>query len=166
MGDNYNESTSLFYPDLSIAPGNENIRVKEFKVLPIIGNELNVESGLKFKLIFYNFKPFIILDATFELSTVDDVCVFHTGKVLSPDKDARIGYYQVEFDISPYTLNAGRYKMKLIFGENQQYALWIDDYILNFEIENTLTGQGFNTRLLPGVLKPIFDWKCDFYEKY
>ena len=162
IGDNYKENPHLYFDDLSTAPGNDNIRIKSFEVLPILGNEITVESGLNFNLHFHNYKPNIMLDASFELSTIDDICVFHSGKVLTPDKDSKEGIYEVQFKLPPYTLNAGKYKMKLIFGENQAHVLWMNDNVLNFEVENTLTGQGYNMATMPGILKPNIDFKFSF----
>jgi lipopolysaccharide transport system ATP-binding protein len=162
MGDSYKENPGIFFNDLANSPGNENIRIKSFEVNTLIGNEINVESGLNFKLCFYNYKANTMLDTTFELSTIEDICVFHTGTMLTHEKNSKQGFYEVQFKIPPYTLNAGKYKMKLIFGENQRYVLWRDDNILNFEIENTLKGQGYNMATLPGILKPKFEFKYSF----
>ena len=164
MSESYNQNPNLYFEDLTLAPGNENIRIKSFEISPIIGKELNVESGMNFILQFYNYKPGIILDATFELSTIDDICVFHIGKVLTPNQDSREGIYEVKFHLTPNTLNAGKYKMKLIFGESQRYLLWMKDNVLNFELENTLTGQGTNMGTPPGVLRPKVDFKCNFID--
>jgi len=156
----YKENTKIYFDDLSTAPGNENVRVKSFEVEPIKGNEINVESGLSFTLQFYNYKPGIILDTTFELSTMYDVIVFHSGQVLTPNKDAKIGFYEVKFQLPPYLLNTGRYKMKLIFGQNQKYALWVQENILSFFVENTMTGQGYNMSTFPGIIKPQLN--CEY----
>ena len=99
-----------------------------------------------------------MLDATFQLSTIDDIIIFHNGKVISPDKDAKVGYYSVEFDLPPFYLNTGKYKFEIWFGENQKHLLW-GDLVHMFEIDNTLTGQGYNLSTLPGVLKPNLDFK-------
>ncbi|MDD4969915.1 MAG: ABC transporter ATP-binding protein [Paludibacter sp.] len=165
IGDNYTENPHLYFNDLSTAPGNENIRIKSFEVSPIIGKDIHVESGLNFNLCFYNYKINIMMGVTFELSTIDDICVFHSGKEITPNKDSKEGMYQIQFELPPYTLNAGKYKMKLIFGENQKYVLWMNDNVLNFEIENTLTGQGYNMATLPGILKPYIDFKHNYFVK-
>jgi lipopolysaccharide transport system ATP-binding protein len=164
MVGSYTENSKIYFEDLSIALGNESIRVKSFEVTPLTGNDINVESGIRFTLLFYNYKANIILDTTFELSTAENVIVFHAGKVLTPDKDSKKGFYQVNFDISPFTLNTGKYKMKLIFGENQRYPLFVKEDILCFEIENTLTGQGYNMATLPGIMKPKFDFIYNFLD--
>ncbi len=158
-------SQNAYFEDINTAPGNDKIRIKSFEVNPIIGNELNVESGLRFTLKFVNFVPDIMLDATFELSTAENVVVFHTGKVVSPNGDSKIGQYTVSFDIPPFMLNTGKYIMKVWFGQSQAYMLWGHFYHV-FEIENTLTGQGYNMHTLPGVLKPRFNFKAGFDEQY
>jgi lipopolysaccharide transport system ATP-binding protein len=164
MGENYRENVKIYFEDLSEALGNNSIRVKSFEVAPITGNVMNVESGLRFVLLFYNYRANIILDATFELSTAENIIVFHSGKVLSPDKDSKEGFYKIHFDIPPFTLNTGKYKMKLIFGENQRYPLFTKEDIVCFEVENTLTNQGYNMHTLPGIMKPKFDFACNFID--
>lgn len=156
------KSQNVFFDDLQTAPGNEKLRIKSFEVVPLgSGKTINVETGLRIKLVFMNYQPNIMLDATFELHTVDDIVVFHTGKVLTLEKDSKVGLYTVEFDIPPYTLNTGMYKMIVWFGENQRYVLW-GNFEHVFEIENTLTGQGYNLSTLPGVMKPKFEFRYGY----
>ncbi len=164
IGNNYQESQNLYFDSLEMAPGNENIRIKSFEAFPLKGNEINVESGIRFKLAFMNYKPNIMMDASFELSTIDDIIVFHRGKVITPEKDSKIGIYEVEFSLPPYLLNTGKYKLEVWFGENQKYSLW-GSLWYNFEVENTLTGQGYNMSTLPGILKPQLDFKSVFIGK-
>jgi lipopolysaccharide transport system ATP-binding protein len=161
LGDNYLENHKIYFDDLSTALGNENIRIKLFEVTPISGNEINVESGLCFNLLFYNYKPNIMMSAAFELSTINDVIVFHRIVVLTPNKDSKKGIYEIKFQLSPFLLNAGKYKIKLMFGESRRYSLWMKEDILNFEVENKLTDQ-INSVVLPGIIKPLIDFKHSF----
>ena len=164
--DNYisgstNISSNVYFDNLSEAPGNEHIRIRSFEISPVEGHLINVESGIHFKLAFMNYKQDVILDATFELRTLDDIVVFHIGKVVSPDKDSKVGEYTVEFSIPPFYINTGKYKVKIWFGEAQRYVLW-GIYEHTFEVENTLTGQGYNMAILPGILKPRFNFEVSF----
>ena len=158
---NKDNSLNAEFDDLASAPGNENIRVRAFSIDPLVGNQVNVESGFVIRMRFMNYKPNIILDFSFELRTMDDIVVFHTGKVLTPDSDSQIGEYEVEFIVPKYTLNTGRYKLVGWFGESQRYKIW-GDYEHVFEIENTLTGQGYNMSTLPGIMKPMLETKWSF----
>ena len=162
ISDSGNVSSNAYFDDLETAPGNDNIRICSFEVMPETGKVVNVESGIHFRLVFMNYKPDIIMDTTFELHTLDDIIVFHSGKVVTPNKDARVGKYVVEFTIPPFYLNTGKYKMKIWFGEAQKYVLW-GNYEHTFEIENTLTGQGYNMATLPGILKPRFNFVSSYH---
>ncbi len=158
------DSNNSIYEDMALAPGNDKIRIREFSINPIHGNIIDVESGIHVNLVFYNASANIIIDTTFELRTADDVIVFHTGKVLSPDGDSRKGFYQVTFDIPAHTLNTGNYTIRIWFGQNQKYILW-GTYEHHFHIENTYTNQGRNLNNLPGILKPQFDIITDYSER-
>ncbi len=158
IGNNYQESNDLYFDDLAQAPGNEKIRIQQFEVLPIQGKELNVQSGVRFHLRFMNYVPNAIIDATFQLETIDDIVIFHKGKVLTPEKDSKVGFYDVEFELPPMLLNSGRYRMKIWFGENQKYLMW-GNLEHTFELEYALVDQGYNMGRLPGLLRIQPDFK-------
>ncbi|MDR1877404.1 MAG: ABC transporter ATP-binding protein [Flavobacteriaceae bacterium] len=142
------------------APGNQNIRILRFVTSPIVGNHLTISSGVEFELEFYNNKPNINLNATFELKSSDEIVVFHTGELITTNKDSKQGIYKVKGSIPPNLLNAGVYKFKLIFGENQRYALYIQDEVIQFEILNEAIGS--NSGLLPGVIRPDLNFSNEF----
>ena len=67
----------------------------------------------------------------------------------------------MEFKIDPYTLNAGRYKTGIFFGENQRYVVY-SGFEQCFEVENSLADMGFNQNVLPGFLRPKNEFKITF----
>ena len=121
------------------------------------GGFLDIDSGVKVKLRFFNFQENINLDTTFELRTYEESVVFHTGALISTQNDSKRGEYTVEFEIPKNLLNAGNYYFKLIFGKNQRTALFICDEIVGFEVENVKIGT--NITMMPGVIRPNFDYK-------
>ena len=153
------ESTSTYIHNgsLDTAVGNENIRIREFKAESFNGQIIDINSGVKVKLVFFNYKPNINLDITFELRTFEEVVVFHTGTSLSTKKNAESKDYTVEFEISPHLLNAGKYYFRLIFGEDQRYDLFTYDNLIAFEVENITVGS--NMQILPGIVRPDFYYK-------
>jgi lipopolysaccharide transport system ATP-binding protein len=134
------------------APGNENIRLLNFEVEPTTGEVISISSGINFKLKFYNHKEDINLDATFELRNLDEVVVFHHGALISVNRDSKRGVYTVIGTLNPNLLNAGNYSFKMIFGENQRYALLIVEDLIRFEVVNEINGS--NSQVLPGVIRP------------
>lgn len=139
------------------APGNEDIRILKFVVFPLSGETLSISSGVGFELKFYNRKKNINLDATFELRKMDETVVFHHGTLISNNNNSEEGIYTIRGEIEKYILNAGAYKFKLTFGENQRYVLfWIDDF-LKFEILNEALGS--NSEIMPGILRLNIPYK-------
>lgn len=159
-----NSNDSYFYEgSIENAIGNENIRIKEFSVKPLMGDYISIESGAKVKLIFYNTRPNINLDTTFELRSTDEVVVFHTGSLIYRNLDSKIGLHEVTFDLPPHLLNAGNYYFKIIFGENQRYILFENDNLVSFSVENKAIGS--NANVLPGIIRPDLNFINSYYGK-
>lgn len=142
------------------APGNNNIRILSFEVKPLKGDVIQITSGVKFELTFYNFKKGINLDTTFELSNLDDIPIYHGGVILTNNRDSRIGKYKVEGVLPENLLNSGHYKFKLIFGENQREVLYITEDIIQFEVLNETLGS--NSFDLPGIIRPNLTYTSNF----
>lgn len=147
--------------DIDSAPGNENIKILKFITQPVKGNYLTISSGLEFELVFFNYKQGINLDVTFELRNSDEIVIFHTGELVTVNKDSKKGIYIVKGHIEPNLLNAGVYKFNLIFGEDQKYPLYIQNEVIQFEILNESLGS--NNNLLPGVIRPDLNFSNKFY---
>ncbi|WP_374458595.1 ABC transporter ATP-binding protein [Chryseobacterium taeanense] len=142
---------------IETALGNENIKILEFSAKATQGDLLDINSGVSVKLRFFNYKPGINLDATFELRTYEEVAVFHTGALITTNNDSETKEYCIEFDIPKNLLNAGNFYFKLIFGENQRIPLYTISNIIGFEVENIKLGK--NMELLPGIIRPELDFK-------
>ena len=150
---NSHETNSCFEHkgELQYAPGNDTIRILKFEVLPLQGEMISVSSGIQFELQFFNKKKGINLDATFELRTADEIPVFHHGALISTNNDSIEGVYTVKGKVPAFILNAGTYKFKLVFGENQRHVLCLADDFIQFEILNEALGS--NASILPGILR-------------
>ncbi|SIS96801.1 ABC-type polysaccharide/polyol phosphate transport system, ATPase component [Chryseobacterium ureilyticum] len=138
------------------ALGNDKIRIKEFSVSALNGKLIDIDSGIKVKLVFHNNCPNINLDTTFELRNYEELTIFHVGKIITKNQDSRKGVYSVEFNIPPGLLNAGNYYFKLFFGKDQSEALFILDNFIGFEVENVKVGSKLH--LYPGITRPHFDY--------
>lgn len=148
------QTNSLFLNNGPVenAPGNKNISILNFSVKPLNGEVISISSGIVFDLKFMNRKQNINLDATFELSTIDETVVFHHGALITTNKDARATEYHVRGTLHPFLLNAGTYKFKIIFGENQRYELFSIENLVSFEVLNEHLGS--NTAQLAGIIRP------------
>ena len=161
IGANYGNSQDYHYDDLTKAPGNDKIKIRSLSLKPTIGKEINIDSGINIDLQFMNYRKSQIVDATFELRTTDDVIVFHQGEVISPNKDSKIGEYHVSFKVPPYLLNAGRYVLRVWFGENCRYLLW-GSLEYTFEVGQVFGEDGFVKGNRPGVILTNLDFKSEY----
>ena len=152
----------IHWDNIADAPGNENIRLKSIAVKPLQGTTLDIDSGIEIITLFFNATAGRSLGFTLHMFTLDGVCLFETGIVLSKTGDAKIGYFSTKVKIPPHLLNAGMYKINLIFGESQRYVLYKIEDIISFEVENTATGRGNNMSRAPGVIRPLLDWSNEF----
>ncbi len=149
-------SENQYFDDLSIAPGNDVIRIKSFEILPLDNsNQITIETGIIFRISFMCYKQDAMLDVNLEVTTMDDITVFQMGQLLGSvgEKDSKKGIYTVDFKIDGYTINSGKYMANIFFGENQKYLIY-SGFNQCFEVENLIIGQGFNHSRMPGFLRP------------
>ena len=157
-------SDNQFFDDLPSAPGNDIIRIKSMEILPLNKQaNIDIESGIKFRLRFMCYKKDSMLDVNVDVKTMDGIIVCEVGRLFGKigEKDSKVGMYSVEFDIPPYTLNAGRYCAEVFFGENQKYKIF-EGFSQNFEVDNTLTDMGYNLNALPGILRLKSNFKIQY----
>ena len=159
-------SENQYFDDLSTAPGNDVVRIKSFEILPLDGsNQISIETGVLFRLKFMCYRENAMLDANMLVSTLDDTPIFQVGQMFGRvgEKDSRRGLYTIDFKIDPYTINAGRFKTEIFFGENQRYVVF-SGFEQGFEVENSIKGQGFNMSIMPGYLRPRKQFTVQFEE--
>jgi lipopolysaccharide transport system ATP-binding protein len=162
MGQDNLDKNEIAWDDIADAPGNENIRLQSIAVKPVQGLIIDIDSGIEISTVFHNKTAVRILGLTLRMFTIEGICLFESGVVLSRDGDAKIGCYSAKVKIPPHLLNAGVYKINLVFGESQKHLLYAIEDVISFEVEHTATGRGSNMSLAPGVIRPILDWAYDF----
>jgi len=140
--------------------------LKSIAIKPLQGSTIDIDSGIEIATNFYNKTAGRNLDFTLHMFTIEGMCLFTTGVVLSDTGDAKIGLFSTKVEIPPHLLNAGIYKINLIFGESQRHLLYKIEDIVSFEVEHTATGRGSNMSRAPGVIRPILDWSCKFSPQY
>ena len=162
LGPSNLDRNEIHWDDIADAPGNENIRLKSIAIRPLQGTIIDIDSGSEITTVFYNKTSGRSLGFTLRMFTLDGVCLFETGIVLSREGDAKVGYFSTKVEIPPHLLNAGIYKINLVFGERQRHLLYQVEDIISFEVEHTATGRGSNMSRAPGVIRPILAWSYEF----
>ena len=165
QGSNHLERNEVVWADHDEAPGNELIRMKSIKISPLHGAILDIDSGVGITTVFYNAIADKNIDFTLYLYSLENICIFETGIIISNNNDAKVGYYITKGVIPAHLLNSGVYKITLVFGESQRYVLYKIEDVVSFEIEHTATGRGSNMSRSPGIIRPILNWAFDYDAK-
>jgi lipopolysaccharide transport system ATP-binding protein len=152
--------------DPATAPGNENVRLSYIRIIPP-DNEaaITIDTGALVEIGFDNLRENIALDCTVYLTSRDGVLIFESGHLISSDRDSRRGFYHLTGRIPGHLLNAGRYSLDVLFGEDQRYLLFRIDAVVSFEVENTATGRGSNMSVATGLVRPLLSWRHSFKEE-
>lgn len=151
------DKNEIHWDDITRAPGNENIRMLSISVKPKVGEILNIDSGVRIEIRFYNAVTNVNLDTTMHLLTIEGTYVLASGVQISTNHDSREGFYMATVEIPPQFLNTGGYKINLLFGRDQLYAVCKIDDLVTFEIQNSTAQGNYKTRS-PGVVKPALSW--------
>jgi len=148
--------------DIDNAPGNEKIKLLEIKIIPLKGEYISIASGFVIKYTIQNNMENSTLGTTIDIKTADDILMVHQGTMISLNRNSKKGIYNIEFEVMPFTLNAGTYKLSIIIGENKRYDIALFQNILGFEID---TGEGLKfDKKLPSLLHLDIKSQVDFKE--
>ena len=152
--------------DPTDAPGNENIRLCYVRIISPEGKPvINIDTGVQVEIGFENFRENINLGCALYVTNSEGVLIFESSHRISWDRDSSCGFYEVTGRIPGHLLNAGRYSVDLLFGQDQRWPLLRVDSIVSFEVENTATGRGANMRVAPGVIRPLLSWRHSLKEE-
>lgn len=143
-------------------PGNENTRLEVVELTPSAGNRIAINTGIDFRVLFENHVEGVSIDLTLEVVNEQGITVFHVGTEVTAERSSEQKRYEVTTSIPPDFLNAGRYTINMIFGENARRPLFITNGILSFEVENY--SETSNMARVPGVVKPALQWSVNSFK--
>ena len=101
--DNLNKN-EIHWDDIADAPGNENIKLKSIAIKHLHGVTIDVDSGIEISTVFFNTTAGKSLDFTLNLFTLDGVCLFETGIILSSEGNASTGFFSTRCLIPPHII--------------------------------------------------------------
>lgn len=146
------------------APGNESVRMSYVRITAPNGRgEITIDTGAQIEIGFENFRKDIFLGCTVYVTNSEGVVIFASGHPVSPEGDSRCGFYELTGRIPGHLLNAGRYSLDVVFGQDQRHVLFRMDSVVSFEVENV--ARGANMSVAPGVVRPRLSWHHSFTEE-
>jgi lipopolysaccharide transport system ATP-binding protein len=145
------------WDDLSLAPGNENVRLQYARVTPSDDGamgEIDVEMPLKLEFGFWNYLPAAILNVSIVVYSIEGVCIFNTA---SGAKACPEGSVYGSFTIPAHFMNDGGYTIRLLIVKDTSIPL-LDVYdVLRFEVRDVKRPGNWYGKWI-GAVRPKFDW--------
>ena len=141
------------------APGNEKLKLYKVSVRPLQGKIIEISSGFTIEIVAETFEDLPNLDTTLELRTMDEVIVYHGGSQFTSPTACRPGVYRIKMEFPNFLLNSGRYRIRLVFGQHQAYAVFAIADVLAFDIEHTVDQ---TTTPRKGIIRPKINYHYDY----
>jgi len=151
------------WPDLSTAPGNEDVRLSRVAVVPCeysITGAITMQTPVKIEVEFWNYSHNAQLDVTLHLLNDQGVIAFSTSTVHRKETSGRLfskGRHATTCYIPGDLLASGMSTVKIIIVRDQARAIYIHDDALAFEVVE-LERQHANYGKRPGVVAPRLNW--------
>jgi len=161
-----NTSLDNSYPDVNTAPGNDVVRLKRARIIPI-----NVSSAfftmvtpIQLEFEYWNLKPNTSLNLSLHVYNEEGIMAFNTAPVHDTEwinKSFPQGMFRTTCSIPPYLLNSGYYRVELLFVENQSRVIYRMDNAIVFDVVESPEVRGESTWFgkWPGVVHPRLEWE-------
>lgn len=96
----------------------------------------------------------VTMDLKLYIYSEEDILLFVAPAVFADDNNSEARMYTIKFVIPSYVLNASNYTASLIFTEALKYVALRAEKILNFNLEENVSGNERIRGKLPGVVRP------------
>lgn len=156
-----NSSRETIWNDTD-GPGNEKITILRVAAFPrgkTSADHISTKDEIVVEIQFLNKVHKGDIDITWDIFDMDSVHVCHIGTVIADNGYIDSGVYQVRFHIPPNLLNAKRYYLNVLFGENQRYVIFRFENILSIDVEDSIERKGASFHQLPGAIHPKLIWE-------
>ena len=137
---------------------NEHLKMHSISVRPTIGDEINVISGVSIHLKFTNKLERKNIEVSIFIFTNEDILLFEACCILFENSNSKKCNLEVEWKIPGNLLSHGKYKIKIVFGENHKHLLYSKDDIIGFKIERG-SQNSLENFMAQGLISPVIGSK-------
>jgi lipopolysaccharide transport system ATP-binding protein len=142
------------------APGNERVRVRSARILPLAqDNRINitVETPVQIEFEFWNYQPDAVLNFNMHLYTIEGSYVFAAASEVKPRQR---GLVRESVTIPANLLNDGMYSVTIQVVQDTSSTVYIHPEILVFDVADSVrVGNWFGK--WPGVVRPKLEWRSE-----
>jgi len=138
------------------APGNELVKIKSIRAIPLSANKLqqvSLETPVDIEFTFWNFIPNLTFNLSMHVFNSSDLVVFASR---SPDYTVNNGLLKLVCHIPGNLLNNGGYYINMMIIQNSK-ALYVLKEAISFEVVEMERKTGWLQKW-PGFVRPTLDW--------
>jgi lipopolysaccharide transport system ATP-binding protein len=163
--------TEQVWPEISTAPGNDEVRLVGARVRPINASPtdaISVCTPFVIEFEYRNLKPNAYLNLSFQLYNEQGILVFETGPVHEPVWQGRpfpVGVFKDVCYVPGNLLNNGMHRVVLSLGKNQATLLYKADDVLIFDVHDAVENRGDWWGGWEGTIRPILEWSTELIEE-
>jgi lipopolysaccharide transport system ATP-binding protein len=152
------------WPEPSVAPGNDVVRIKGITVLPESSADglISMQTPIRVETEFWILEPNRQIHLTYHLLNDQGIVVLTSG---SPTQVHATGLYRAVCYLPGNLLNMGDYYLKLLVVENGNKVTFTRENIVSFGVLDTATREeGSWMGREPGIVQPHLNWSLECVE--
>jgi lipopolysaccharide transport system ATP-binding protein len=148
-----------YWPDKTIAPGTDKLRIKRVQVLANDPASLiTMQSPVRVRTDYWLINAAVRSELTYFLVNDSGIVVLTTG---SPPTGSVTGVYRATFEIPGDLLNSGGYHLTLLIVENNSTVVYQHERIASFTVEDLAEREVGWLGREPGVVQPQLPWALE-----
>jgi lipopolysaccharide transport system ATP-binding protein len=151
-------SLKLIFENLSVAPGNDKVKLKRIEVIPKLTNlnePITIHTPLNVEFEFWNFIEDIPINLSMHLFTINGECVFN---VVTASVTHTSGICKAICEIPGDLLNDGIYSISMMVVGERSYLLYNFEDTVIFEVIEKREGSNWHGKY-PGFVRPNLSFK-------
>jgi lipopolysaccharide transport system ATP-binding protein len=131
------------------------------------GDRIDLRTSLNMRFAYWNLKPQTRLNLSVSLFNHEGICVFATTTVTDTAWHGRpfpAGLFCSTCRVPGYLLNAGTYRVRLLFVRDSAVVLYTHDDAAVFEVHDEPDKRGNWFGKWPGVVRPSLAWRTELLD--
>jgi len=163
--------TERLWDDVTIAPGNDRVRMHLARIRPEKGSpsdRISIRTPLVMEFEYWNLEPDAHLNLSVCLYNETGVMVFNTASIHEPIWQGRpfpAGLFRSQCRIPGDLLNDGMHRVQLLVVKDQGVVVFRDHSVLAFDVADDAQMRGEWHGKWRGAVRPNLKWETEYLKR-
>jgi lipopolysaccharide transport system ATP-binding protein len=153
-----NNNYCKLYDEFDNAPGNDNIRMKRFEVIPHFNSQdaiITIQTPMNVEFEFWNYTADKKLNLSLHLYNVNEECIFN---VYTLSKVLPIGINKAICEIPANLLNEGTYTISMMVVADSTFPIYNFEHAVSFEVFEKRDNSMWHGKHI-GIIRPKLNFE-------